>query len=116
MAKRQEYLVKIDVHWPPDSDVSLREKLIIAERERAAELVADGTIERLWRVPGRWANWGVWRAYDADELHNAIASLPFFPWLSVTVHPLAHHPSDPGPVEFSVENDKVNLDRNLTDG
>ncbi len=96
MKAGEEYLVHIQVNWPPDGDEALKSRLIAAERARAVELIADGVLRRLWRVPGRWANWGVWRAADADELHQAIASLPFFPWLDVRVHPLAAHPSDPG--------------------
>jgi muconolactone delta-isomerase len=72
------------------------EHLIPLEAERARELALVGIIRRLWRVPGRWENWGLWEAENIDELHNAISSLPLFPYLSVHVHTLASHPSDPG--------------------
>jgi muconolactone D-isomerase len=91
----QEYLVHIDVNWPADGDRGERMRLIEAESARASELIAEGTIVRLWRDPGKWSNWGIWRASGHTELHAAISSLPFFPWLAVTVHPLAAHPSDP---------------------
>lgn len=91
-----EFLVEIDVNWPPDGDPERRAQLIAAEAKRAGELAEAGTIRRLWRRPGRWANFGLWQAADATELHQAISSLPFFPWLKVTVHPLGEHPSDPG--------------------
>lgn len=91
-----EFLVEIDVNWPPDGDPKRRADLVAAEAKRAAELAGAGTIKRIWRRPGRWANFGLWEARDAAELHDAIASLPFFPWLKVTVHPLAGHPNDPG--------------------
>lgn len=90
-----EFLVRIEVCYPADGDETRKRDLISAERERAAELVQEGTIVRLWRIPGRWANVGVWYAEDATELHEALASLPFAPWLDVTVEPLANHPSDP---------------------
>ena len=96
-AAGEEFLVYIEVNWPPDGEEELKSQLIAAESARGAELIADGLLRRLWRVPGRWANWGIWRAGSADELHQAISSLPFFPWLDVRVHPLAVHPSDPGP-------------------
>lgn len=95
-SRREEYLVYIEVHWPPDGDEELKASLIAAEGARARELIAEGILCRLWRVPGRWANWGVWKAASAGELHRALSSLPFFPWLDVRVHPLAAHPSDPG--------------------
>lgn len=90
-----EFLVHIEVDWPSDADPQELSRLISAERERAAGLTAAGTIRRLWRVPGQWANWGLWEAADATELHDAICSLPLYPWLSVNVIPLARHPSDP---------------------
>ncbi|MEJ7696693.1 MAG: muconolactone Delta-isomerase family protein [Candidatus Limnocylindrales bacterium] len=62
----------------------------------ATELAAAGTIRRLWRLPGRRANWGIWEAQDATALHAAISSLPFFPYLDVEVIPLAAHPGRPG--------------------
>ena len=92
-----EFLVHIEVGWPADGDPAEHERLVAAESARALELAAAGIIRRLWRIPGRRANWGLWVAPDATALHAAIASLPFFPWLSVEVHPLAAHPSDPPP-------------------
>ena len=96
MSDAAEYLVHIEVNWPPDGSVTRRDLLMEAERARGQELVAAGVIRRLWRVPGRWANWGVWRAASPDDLHAALASLPFFPWLDIEVIPLAGHPNDPG--------------------
>ena len=90
-----EFLVNIEVEWPADGDPDELARLTIAERARGAELGAAGTISRMWRVPGRRANWGVWEAEDATALHTAIGSLPFFPYLDVEVIPLAAHPNDP---------------------
>jgi muconolactone D-isomerase len=94
--ERLEFLVYIEVKWQPDADDELRDRLVAAEAKQARELADAGFIRRLWRIPGRWANWGLWEASDATELHNAISSLPLFRWFSVEVHPLASHPSDPG--------------------
>ena len=63
-----EFLMRIEVTWPPDGDPAERERLIDAEAARARELAAAGTISRLWRNVG------------------------------VEVFPLAQHPSDPGAV------------------
>jgi muconolactone D-isomerase len=90
-----EFLVRIVVEWPVDGDAAELARLTAAERERATALSAEGRIRRMWRIPGRRANWGIWEAPDATELHAAIASLPFYPYLAVEVHPLAAHPSDP---------------------
>jgi muconolactone D-isomerase len=69
--------------------------LLDREAQRARELAAAGILHRLWRVPGRRANWGVWVAKDADELHAALSSLPLYPYLTISVHPLARHPNAP---------------------
>ena len=90
-----EFLVEMQVGWPPDGDPEQKKMLIEGEHKRAVELAKAGTLKRLWRVPGRWANFGLWEAPDATELHKAISSLPFYPWLDVKVHPLAKHPNDP---------------------
>ncbi len=92
-----EFLVHIEVMWPPDGDPGELKRLTAAEHDRARELGEAGIIRRLWRIPGRRANWGLWAASDATALHAAIASLPFYPWLSVEVHALAAHPNDPHP-------------------
>lgn len=90
-----EFLVHIEVEWPADGDAEQLGRLTAAERERARELTEAGRIRRMWRIPGRRANWGLWEAPDATALHEALASLPLWPWLSIEVHPLAAHPSDP---------------------
>lgn len=92
-----EFLVHIEIGGPADGDPDELERIVAAERARATELTADGVIKRLWRVPGRRANYGLWSAADADALHSALSSLPMFPWLDIDVIPLAAHPSDPGP-------------------
>lgn len=90
-----EFLVSIEFRWPDDLPESERERLSAAETQRSIELADEGTLVRLWRVPGRRANRGLWSAPDASALHDAIASLPMWPYLDVTVEPLAVHPRDP---------------------
>jgi muconolactone D-isomerase len=90
-----EFLVRIEVRWPADGDPARKAELAEKEAARSRELAAAGILKRLWRIPGRWANYGLWDAPDATALHAAITSLPFFPWLDVEVTPLAQHPSDP---------------------
>lgn len=90
-----EFLVRIKIQWPEDMDPGFKEKISREEREHAAELSARGHLVRMWRVPGRRENWGLWRASDATELHQVISGLPVWPWMDVTVHPLGRHPVDP---------------------
>ncbi len=83
------------VHMEVTAQVDSGDELLKKEAERARQLAEAGILRRLWRVPGRRANWGIWAASSIDELHAALASLPLFPYLSITVHPLASHPNDP---------------------
>jgi muconolactone D-isomerase len=84
-----DFLVYMEVTAPPSSE------LLQKEAERARELAAEGILQRLWRVPGRRANWGIWVTATTDELHAALASLPLYLYLDIRVHPLAKHPNDP---------------------
>jgi muconolactone D-isomerase len=89
-----EFLVHMEVSGiqaESEAETALREKEVI----RAHELAAAGILIRLWRVPGRRENWGIWSAESADRLHDALTSLPLFPFLRITVYPLASHPNDP---------------------
>jgi muconolactone D-isomerase len=74
-----EFLVHIEVRWPPDGDPVEKARLVAEEGVRAGALIAEGRIRRLWRIPGRWANYGLWQAADATELHAALSSLPSDP-------------------------------------
>jgi muconolactone D-isomerase len=89
-----EFLVHMEVgriEGCEEREKQLREQ----EAARSRELAIEGVLLRLWRVPGRRENWGIWKADDADRLHDALSSLPLFRYLTITVHPLASHPNDP---------------------
>ena len=87
-----EFLVRIEIEIPPALDASARDELIAAEAERGRELLAEGYIRRIWRVPGRTANVGIWEAADATQLHAQLATLPMFPYIDAEVLALAVHP------------------------
>lgn len=87
-----EFLVEIEVVARTKEDRAAISKLTPSEREYGRRLVASGHISRIWRIPGRRANAGIWRAEDATELHTLLSELPQFPWLEIKVTPLAAHP------------------------
>jgi len=90
-----EFLVHIDITWPADGDAQRKEAVFQDELTQGQVLARAGQLRRIWRIPGRWANWSLYDVADATELHEALSSLPLFPWMSITVHPLAVHPNDP---------------------
>jgi muconolactone D-isomerase len=90
-----EFLVHQTNRMPADeASQRLREELRIVERERAQELRDAGILIKLWRVPGTRDAIGLYEAIDATALHDALSSLPLFPWLDISVQPLATHPQE----------------------
>jgi muconolactone D-isomerase len=87
-----DFLVEIEVRIPGEWPDERREALLREELARGIELKRAGAIARIWRVPGALRNVGVWSAADATQLHNYLASLPAFRFMTVTVTPLAVHP------------------------
>jgi muconolactone D-isomerase len=84
-----EFLVEIEIAPLPPGR---RAEQLAAEAARGRELLDNGTIERIWRIPGRTANAGIWSAADPTQLHAALASLPLFEWIDARVTALAEHP------------------------
>jgi muconolactone D-isomerase len=91
-----EFLVRIDFTIPPNMSPDVLAELRMMESVRALELAKLGVIVRLWRTPARWGNWGYWRAQGREDLIQFIDSLPLRPLMSVEIHDLEPHPSDPG--------------------
>lgn len=89
-----EFLVRTQNLLPVDTPAGTRDELKAGERARAVELREAGILKRLWRVPGRNATVGLYEADDPAALHDALASLPMFPWMDVTVEALATHPQE----------------------
>ena len=90
-----EFLVHIEIEWPASNDPRMKEEIFAAELLQGQKLAREGKLKRLWRIPGRWANWSLYDVADATELHAALSSLPLFPWMNIQVHALAQHPNDP---------------------
>jgi muconolactone D-isomerase len=87
-----EFLVEAEVALPHDLDGEQRAELLAAELERGRALASAGVLRAIWRVPGRLANRAIWSAADATALHDALASLPLWPYMDVSVTALARHP------------------------
>jgi muconolactone D-isomerase len=89
-----EFLVRQSVNGAHALPAEERERLRTAERARAAELRAAGVLVRLWRVLGSTDSIGLYCAPDADALHEALTSLPMFPWMRFQVEALVTHPQE----------------------
>ena len=87
------YLIQMTVHLPAGLDPEVVTELKATEKQRALDLQRQGRWRHLWRVAGKYANVSVFDVADHDELHEILSTLPLFPYMDVTVTPLAEHPS-----------------------
>ena len=90
-----EFLARIEQHISPEMDPDRLAAVKAAERQRGEELVAAGTLRRIWRIPGRRAVMALYRVEGPDELHEVLSSLPLFPWMDIEVTALGGHALDP---------------------
>ncbi len=86
------FILRIDVSLPPEMPQAAKDDLRTRENARAAELIKAGTMVRIWRIVGRIANFSVWHAESPEKLHEAVSSLPMFPYMKVDVTPIIDHP------------------------
>ncbi|WP_127125653.1 muconolactone Delta-isomerase [Georgenia sp. SYP-B2076] len=87
------YLVHMIVDIP--TTVQKEEADAIKAREKAysQDLQRSGKWVDIWRVVGEYANYSVFDVESNDELHEILSSLPLFPFMTITVTPLARHGS-----------------------
>jgi muconolactone D-isomerase len=93
-----DYLVDFTLTVPEGTPASELEQRTTGEEIRVAELAAQGRALRVWKpLPddGRARAIGLYRAADDTELQAILASLPLWPWMEISVTPLAEHPNDP---------------------
>jgi muconolactone delta-isomerase len=94
-----DFLVDMVTSVPEGTSEEAVAEVRTREDARSRELAAQGSLLRLWRpplAPGEWRTWGLFRAEDAEQLEQVLASMPLRVWRHDTVTPLSPHPSDPG--------------------
>jgi muconolactone D-isomerase len=93
-----EFLVRAEFrgHRPHD----IPPEAIALERLYGRELLKQGALRRIWRVPGSTNHWALYAARDASALHGLLEGLPLFAHLELTVEPLAVHPLEESPEGF----------------
>ena len=87
------YMVHMQVEIPTTLPKAEADRLKAEEKAYAQKLQQEGKWRHLWRVAGQYANYSVFDVSGNDELHNTLMSLPLYPYMSITVTPLAQHPS-----------------------
>ncbi|MFB4307387.1 muconolactone Delta-isomerase family protein [Actinomadura sp. GTD37] len=90
-----EYLVTFVLGVPDTASAAARDEAFAREAVRARELAAEGHLARLWTLPGRGRNLGLFQAAGAARIAEMLRSLPLADWLTMETVPLTRHPSDP---------------------
>ncbi len=85
------FAVRMEVDLPLDTPG--REDLLAREKAYSQDLQRSGTWPHIWRVVGAYSNLSIFDVADNDELHRLLWGLPLFPYMTLTVTPLAEHPS-----------------------
>ncbi|WP_427383204.1 muconolactone Delta-isomerase [Janibacter sp. G56] len=85
--------VRMDVRIPHDMDADVKADLVAREKAYAQEVQRSGAWPHLWRIVGEYANVSIFDVESNDALHDVLSALPLFPYMDITVTPLAKHPS-----------------------
>ena len=87
------FLVRMDVNIPRDLPVEEANEIKAREKAYSQDLQRDGRWKSIWRVVGEYANYSIFDVASNDELHQLLQGLPLFPFMEISVTPLAQHPS-----------------------
>jgi muconolactone D-isomerase len=87
------YLVHMIVNLPASLAPEEAARIKADEKAYSQALQQEGKWPHLWRVVGEYANYSVFDVASNDELHATLSNLPLFPFMQITVTPLAKHPS-----------------------
>lgn len=86
--------VRMDVRIPGDLDPAVRAETVAREKAYSQELQRTGKWPHIWRIVGEYSNYSIFEVDSNDELHALLSNLPLYPYMDISVTPLAAHPSD----------------------
>ncbi len=87
------FLVHMIVDIPGTVPAEEAEAVKAREKAYSQELQRQGKWVHIWRVVGEYANYSVFDVASNDELHEILSNLPLFPYMTISVTPLATHGS-----------------------
>ena len=87
------FLVRRDVNIPRGRPAEEANEIKAREKAYSQDLQRDGRWKSIWRVVGEYANYSIFDVASNDELHQLLQGLPLFPFMKISVTPLAQHPS-----------------------
>ena len=90
-----EFLTMFTIAVPAGTPTETVDARLAGEADRTRQLAAEGSLLRLWKLPGEGRALGLWTARDDAEMQAILESLPLDAWMLVQTTPLAVHPGDP---------------------
>lgn len=87
------YLIHMIVDIPDSLPAEEAARIKAEEKAYSQDLQRSGKWPHIWRVVGQYANYSVFDVESNEELHNLLSALPLFPYMQISVTPLATHPS-----------------------
>ena len=84
----------MDVALPPGMDPAARDDLLAREKAYSQERQRSGQWPHIWRCVGAYSNLSIFEVESNEQLHEILWGLPLFPYMTISVTPLAGHPSD----------------------
>lgn len=88
------FAVRMDVDLPRDLDPQTRADTLAREKAYSQELQRGGEWPHIWRCVGQYSNLSIFDVRDNERLHEILWALPLFEYMTISVTPLATHPSD----------------------
>ena len=87
------YMVHMIVDIPDSLPPEEANRIKADEKQYSQDLQRSGKWQSIWRIVGEYANISIFDVDSNDELHDILSKLPLFPFMTITVTPLARHPS-----------------------
>ncbi len=88
------FAVRMDVDLPRDLDPQTRADTLAREKAYSQKLQRGGEWPHIWRRVGQYSNLSIFDVRDNERLHEILWGLPLFEYMTISVTPLATHPSD----------------------
>ncbi|MDF3838026.1 muconolactone Delta-isomerase [Cupriavidus basilensis] len=87
------FMVEMLVDIPNSVPAEEAARIKADEKAYSQALQRSGKWPHIWRVVGQYANVSIFDVESNDELHTLLSQLPLFPFMKISVTPLARHPS-----------------------
>jgi muconolactone D-isomerase len=87
------FKVEMTVNIPLDFDKDEAERIKAVEKAYSQNLQESGEWRHIWRIAGLYANVSIFDVVSNQRLHDILAGLPLYPFMTIAVTPLCRHPS-----------------------